>query len=130
MPTKLLMPLLGEAVTDATMTKWLKSTGDKVEEYEPVLEVNTDKVDTEIPSPTSGVILAEYAQEGQVVKVGALLAWIGQSGEAIPSEGESEQPAAVSAPSQTAAVVTSGGPAELRLPSNPLHLVSWVSSLR
>ncbi len=102
MPTKLLMPLLGEAVTDATVTKWLKSTGDKVEQYEPVLEVNTDKVDTEIPSPSSGVILAEYAKEGDVIKVGALLAWIGQSGEAIPSGSEPEQPAVVSAPSQTA----------------------------
>ena len=87
MPTKLLMPLLGEAVTDATVTKWLKSTGDKVEEYEPILEVNTDKVDTEIPSPTSGVILAELAKEGEVIKVGALLAWIGQPGEAIPPAG-------------------------------------------
>ncbi len=86
MPTKLIMPLLGEAVTDATVTKWLKSTGDKVEEYEPILEVNTDKVDTEIPSPTSGVILAALAKEGEVVKVGALLGWIGQPGEAIPEE--------------------------------------------
>jgi 2-oxoisovalerate dehydrogenase E2 component (dihydrolipoyl transacylase) len=90
MPTKLVMPLLGEAVTDATITKWLKSTGDKVDEYEPVLEVNTDKVDTEIPSPTAGVILAEYAQEGEVVKVGALLAWVGQPGEAIPEAGGEE----------------------------------------
>jgi 2-oxoglutarate dehydrogenase dihydrolipoamide succinyltransferase (E2 component) len=94
MPTKLLMPLLGEAVTDATVTKWIKQVGDKVEEYEPILEVNTDKVDTEIPSPTSGVILAELAKEGEVVKVGAILAWIGQLGEAIPEEGELEQPAA------------------------------------
>ncbi len=98
MPTKLLMPLLGESVTDATVTKWLKSTGDKVVEYEPVLEVNTDKVDTEIPSPTSGVILAEFAKEGEVIKVGALLAWIGQPGEDIPSEGAPEQPAVTSAP--------------------------------
>jgi 2-oxoglutarate dehydrogenase E2 component (dihydrolipoamide succinyltransferase) len=89
------MPLLGEAVTDATVTKWLKSVGDKVEEYEPILEVNTDKVDTEIPSPTSGLILAEYATEGEVIKVGALLAWIGQPGEAIPEEGTpAPQPAA------------------------------------
>jgi 2-oxoglutarate dehydrogenase E2 component (dihydrolipoamide succinyltransferase) len=98
MPTKLLMPLLGEAVTDATVTKWLKSIGDKVEEYEPVLEINTDKVDTEIPSPTSGVILAEYAKEGEVVKVGALLAWIGQAGEAIPQEGVPESAVPVIAP--------------------------------
>jgi len=91
------MPLLGEAVTDATLTKWLKSPGDKVEEYEPLLEVNTDKVDTEIPSPTSGVILATLAKEGEVVKVGDVLGWIGQPGEAIPTKDAAEQPAAAAA---------------------------------
>jgi pyruvate/2-oxoglutarate dehydrogenase complex dihydrolipoamide acyltransferase (E2) component len=100
MPTKLLMPLLGEAVTDATVTKWLKATGDKVEEYEAILEVNTDKVDTEIPSPTSGVILAEYAKEGEVIKVGALLAWIGQPGESISQEGAPGQASDAFAPGQ------------------------------
>jgi 2-oxoglutarate dehydrogenase dihydrolipoamide succinyltransferase (E2 component) len=109
MPTKLVMPLLGEAVTDATVTKWLKSTGEKVEEYEPILEVNTDKVDTEIPSPTSGVILAEYAMEGEVVKVGALLGWVGQPGEAIPEEGAEEQlPSAT--PAIEAAALSTGKP--------------------
>lgn len=86
MPTKLIMPLLGEAVTDATVIRWLKSIGDKVVQYDPILEVNTDKIDTEIPSPTSGVILAAYAKEGEVIKVGALLGWIGQPGEAVPGE--------------------------------------------
>lgn len=94
MASKLVMPLLGEAVTDATVTKWLKSPGDKVEEYEPILEVNTDKVDTEIPSPTSGVILATLAKEGEVVKVGEVIGWIGQPGEVIPTEGAAEQPPA------------------------------------
>jgi 2-oxoglutarate dehydrogenase dihydrolipoamide succinyltransferase (E2 component) len=107
MPTKLVMPLLGEAVTDATVTKWLKSAGDKVEEYEPILEVNTDKVDTEIPSPTSGVILATLANEGEVVKVGATLGWIGQPGEAIPGEEASQQPAAAAPePAASTAAVT------------------------
>jgi 2-oxoglutarate dehydrogenase dihydrolipoamide succinyltransferase (E2 component) len=108
MPTKLVMPLLGEAVTDATVTKWLKSAGDKVDEYEPVLEVNTDKVDTEIPSPTTGVVLATLAKEGEVVKVGATLGWIGQPGEAVPAEGAPEQtpatvPVGAQAPISTAA---------------------------
>ncbi len=94
MATKLVMPILGEAVTDATVTKWLKSPGDKVEEYEPILEVNTDKVDTEIPSPTSGVILAALAKEGEVVKVGEVIGWIGQPGEVIPTEGAPGQPSA------------------------------------
>ena len=97
MPTKLIMPLLGEAMTDATVTKWLKSMGDRVEEYEPILEINTDKVDTEIPSPASGVILAELVKEGEVVKVGALLGWIGQPGEFIPELGAREQPPIVPA---------------------------------
>jgi 2-oxoglutarate dehydrogenase dihydrolipoamide succinyltransferase (E2 component) len=107
MPTKLVMPLLGEAVTDATVTKWLKSAGDKVEEYEPILEVNTDKVDTEIPSPTSGVILATLANEGEVVRVGAILGWIGQPGEAIPvEEAPQESAAAAPAPAPSTAAMT------------------------
>jgi 2-oxoglutarate dehydrogenase dihydrolipoamide succinyltransferase (E2 component) len=110
MPTKLLMPLLGEAVTDATVTKWIKSVGDNVKEYEPILEVNTDKVDTEIPSPTSGMILAELAKEGDVVKVGALLAWIGQEGEAIPQEGEPERPTRAPAQPQAEAVSQAAQP--------------------
>ncbi len=117
MPVKLLMPLLGESVTEATVTRWLKSTGDKVEEYEPVLEVNTDKVDTEIPSPTSGVILAVLAKEGEVVKVGALLGWIGQPGEGIPEEGAADQPTAVSTaemPSVSPTTVPSPQPASPR----------------
>ena len=92
MPTRLIMPLLGEAVTEATVTRWLKSAGETVEEYEPLLEVNTDKVDTEIPSPISGMILSTLVSEGEVVKVGALLGWIGQPGETIPPEGTSETP--------------------------------------
>jgi len=117
MPAKLLMPLLGESVTEATVTKWLKSTGDKVEEYEPILEVNTDKVDTEIPSPTSGVILAVLVNEGEVVQVGALLGWIGQPGEAIPEESAAEQPVAVSTaalPSVPSVAATSPQPAPPR----------------
>ncbi len=128
MPTKLLMPLLGEAVTDATVTKWLKVTGDKVEEYEPILEVNTDKVDTEIPSPTSGVVLAEYAQEGEVIKVGALLAWIGQQGEPIPQEGALEPANAVSAISQPVGVSSqpASSPAVIPAPPRDLGFISPV----
>jgi 2-oxoglutarate dehydrogenase dihydrolipoamide succinyltransferase (E2 component) len=117
MPTKLLMPLLGEAVTDATVTKWVKAVGDKVEEYEPILEVNTDKVDTEIPSPTSGVILAQLAKEGEVVKVGAILAWIGQAGEEIPQEVQPEQLAETPTPEPVEAALSVTQPAAA--PSQP-----------
>jgi 2-oxoglutarate dehydrogenase dihydrolipoamide succinyltransferase (E2 component) len=127
MPTKLVMPLLGEAVTDATVTKWLKSTGDKVDEYEPVLEVNTDKVDTEIPSPTAGVILAEYAQEGEVVKVGALLAWVGQPGEAIPEEAGEE---GTTAPAAAATTPPAGQPAEPSPVATPVLTAAQPSAPR
>jgi 2-oxoisovalerate dehydrogenase E2 component (dihydrolipoyl transacylase) len=123
MPTKLVMPLLGEAVTDATVTKWLKAPGDKVDEYEPILEVNTDKVDTEIPAPTAGVILAALAKEGEVVKVGSVLGWIGHPGEAIPGEDAVEQPAippvAVTVPSAPAAVQAAPSAAQ---PATPREL--------
>ena len=86
MATKVLMPQLGESVTEATVTKWLKQPGETVNEYDALIEVNTDKVDTEIPAPTSGVVLATLAEEGATVKVGTLLAWIGQPGEALPGD--------------------------------------------
>ena len=95
MPTQFLMPRLGESVDEATLTKWLKNKGETVKELEPLLEVNTDKVDTEIASPASGVVLDILVQEGASVNVGTLLAWIGQPGEAIPTAG-GESPAQAS----------------------------------
>ena len=123
MPTKLIMPLLGEAVTDATVTKWLKSVGDKVEEYEAVLEVNTDKVDTEIPCPISGVVLAELVKEGEVVKVGALLGWIGRPGEPIPDVGATELPIEAPLPVISSVLPTVAPPA---YPAPP-HELGFIS---
>ncbi len=77
------VPRLGEGVDEVTITKWLKQVGDSVNELEPLLEVNTDKVDTEIPAPASGVILRIEMQEGQPAKVGELLAVIGAAGEKV-----------------------------------------------
>ncbi|MCJ7433063.1 MAG: hypothetical protein MUO77_06205, partial [Anaerolineales bacterium] len=85
MATKVLVPRLGEGVDEVTVTKWLKQIGDSIKELEPLLEVNTDKVDTEIPAPASGVILKIEMQEGEVAKVGELLAVIGAAGEAVAS---------------------------------------------
>src|SRR5262249_32048057 len=73
------MPALGESVTEGTVTRWLKQVGDTIEADEPLVEVSTDKVDTEIPSPVGGVILEIKAAEDQVVPVGAELAVIGAS---------------------------------------------------
>ncbi|HET9655688.1 MAG TPA: biotin/lipoyl-containing protein, partial [Kineosporiaceae bacterium] len=71
------MPALGESVTEGTVTRWLKQVGDRVEVDEPLLEVSTDKVDTEIPSPVGGVIEQILVAEDETVPVGAALAMIG-----------------------------------------------------
>lgn len=84
MPTKVIMPQLGESVVEGTVSKWLKQVGEKVDEYEPLLEVSTDKVDTEVPAPANGVLLQIYVAEGETVERGALLAMIGQPGETVP----------------------------------------------
>jgi len=83
MATKVLVPLLGEGVEEVTVIKWLKKEGDSVNELEPLLEVNTDKVDTEIPAPISGTVLKILAEEGVPAKVGTVLAFIGNPGEAV-----------------------------------------------
>ena len=71
------MPALGESVTEGTVTRWLKQEGDTVEVDEPLVEVSTDKVDTEIPSPAAGVLQKIVAQEDETIEVGAELAVIG-----------------------------------------------------
>src|SRR5829696_2199587 len=77
MPTSVTMPALGESVTEGTVTRWLKQEGDQVEVDEPLLEVSTDKVDTEIPSPAAGVLTKILVAEDETVDVGAELAVIG-----------------------------------------------------
>uniref|UniRef100_UPI00313F38C8 biotin/lipoyl-containing protein n=1 Tax=Nocardia abscessus TaxID=120957 RepID=UPI00313F38C8 len=79
------MPALGESVTEGTVTRWLKQEGDTVEVDEPLLEVSTDKVDTEIPSPAAGVLSKIVANEDDVVEVGGELGVISEPGEAASS---------------------------------------------
>ncbi|TDD09159.1 dihydrolipoamide acetyltransferase, partial [Saccharopolyspora terrae] len=76
------MPALGESVAEGTITRWLKQEGETVEVDEPLLEVSTDKVDTEIPSPAAGVLQRIVAQEDDTVEIGGELAVIGDAGEA------------------------------------------------
>ncbi|MEW5867732.1 MAG: dihydrolipoamide acetyltransferase family protein [Chloroflexota bacterium] len=83
MATQVVLPQFGESVNEGTITKWLKAKGERVEQYEPLLEVNTDKVDTEVPSPASGVLLEILVPEGSTVQAGTLLAWIGEAGTAV-----------------------------------------------
>ncbi len=99
MATKVYVPRLGEGVDEVTVTKWLKQVGDSINELEPLLEVNTDKVDTEIPAPATGTVLKIITQEGIAAKVGELLAIIGKPGEAV----DSEQLSVGSAPAQKTA---------------------------
>ncbi|TDD05944.1 biotin/lipoyl-containing protein, partial [Nonomuraea diastatica] len=82
MPVSVQMPQLGESVTEGTVTRWLKKEGERVEADEPLLEVSTDKVDTEIPSPSAGVLTKIVVAEDETVEVGAELAVIDESGQA------------------------------------------------
>ncbi|GAV97725.1 dihydrolipoamide acetyltransferase [Corynebacterium glutamicum] len=106
------MPELGESVTEGTITQWLKSVGDTVEVDEPLLEVSTDKVDTEIPSPVAGVILEIKAEEDDTVDVGGVIAIIGDADETpaneapadeAPAPAEEEEPKKEAAPEAPAA---------------------------
>ena len=89
------MPALGESVTEGTVTRWLKQEGDTVEQDEPLLEVSTDKVDTEIPAPRSGVLKKIIAQEDDTIEVGGELAVIGDA-----DEDRGEAPAAEEEPAE------------------------------
>uniref|UniRef100_UPI0038CC1A07 biotin/lipoyl-containing protein n=1 Tax=Glycomyces dulcitolivorans TaxID=2200759 RepID=UPI0038CC1A07 len=95
MPTSVTMPALGESVTEGTVTQWLKKEGDTVEVDEPLLEVSTDKVDTEVPSPVAGVLLKIVVPEDTDVEVGGELAIIGD-----PSEAAGAPAAPAPAPAQ------------------------------
>ena len=87
MATRLIAPSMGEGIEELTVVGWLKKEGDAVKEMEMVVEVETDKVTTEIPSPVSGILLKIMAQVDETVKVGSPMAWIGEPGEEIPAGG-------------------------------------------
>lgn len=90
---EIVMPQLGESVTEGTITRWFKSVGDTVTEDEPLFEVSTDKVDTEVPSPASGVLTEIKVEEGDTVEVGTPLATVGEGGAAPGEEPAAEAPA-------------------------------------
>ncbi|NUU05637.1 2-oxoglutarate dehydrogenase, E2 component, dihydrolipoamide succinyltransferase [Leifsonia sp. C5G2] len=120
------LPALGESVTEGTVTRWLKNVGDRVEVDEPLLEVSTDKVDTEIPSPVAGVIEAILVQEDETVEVGTALVTIGDgsgagaeapaapAAEAAPAEAAPAEaaPAEPAAPAQEAPAPAQAAPAQ------------------
>ncbi|MGV9630435.1 biotin/lipoyl-containing protein, partial [Streptomyces sp. NPDC003487] len=102
MAVSVTLPALGESVTEGTVTRWLKAEGERVEADEPLLEVSTDKVDTEIPSPASGVLASIKVAEDETVEVGAELAVIDDG---------SGAPAAAPAPAAEAAPAPAPEPA-------------------
>ncbi|WP_344091458.1 biotin/lipoyl-containing protein, partial [Streptomyces stramineus] len=98
MAVSVTLPALGESVSEGTVTRWLKAEGERVEADEPLLEVSTDKVDTEIPAPVSGVLASIKVAEDETVEVGAELAVI-DDGSGAPA---AEAPAATEAPAEQA----------------------------
>src|SRR3954454_12620273 len=89
MAVSVTMPRLGESVSEGTVTRWLKQEGEQVEADEPLLEVSTDKVDTEIPAPAAGVLQSIKVQEDETVEVGVELAVIGDADESAGESGGS-----------------------------------------
>ncbi|MFJ5780149.1 2-oxo acid dehydrogenase subunit E2 [Streptomyces sp. NPDC093094] len=116
MPASVILPSLGESVTEGVVTRWLKAEGDHVEADEPLLEVSTDKVDTEIPAPASGVLVSIAVGEDETVEIGALLGLIAEPGEATATPPPA--PAAAPAPAP-AAPVPASTPAPVVAVSSP-----------
>ena len=128
MAVSVTMPRLGESVTEGTVTRWLKKEGERVEADEPLLEVSTDKVDTEIPSPAAGVLSSIKVQEDETVEVGVELAVIDDGAgdaapaaapvlAAVPAEVPAEAPAVPPAPAPPAPVATPAPPAPVATPA-------------
>lgn len=86
MATNVIMPQLGESVVEGTISRWLVTEGDTVSKYDVLMEVSTDKVDTEVPAPAGGTVLKIYFPEGETLRAGTVIAIIGQPGEAVPTE--------------------------------------------
>ena len=104
MTTTLTMPIVGETVTEGTVERWLKKPGDHVDKYEPIVEINTDKVDVELPSPVTGTVKELLAEEGAVVAVGMPLAIIEEVAGETAAEAAPPAPAEASAPATPPAV--------------------------
>jgi pyruvate dehydrogenase E2 component (dihydrolipoamide acetyltransferase) len=116
------MPQMGVSVSEGTITKWLKQEGEEIQADEPLLEISTDKVDTEVPSPGSGVVQQILVQEGETVDVGTKLAVIGAAGAAAPPEapsgdGAAPEQATTEAAAETAAVSSAETPAPAPAPA-------------
>jgi len=119
------MPQLGETVTEGTITRWFKQVGDQVAEDEPLFEVSTDKVDSEVPSPVSGTVSEILVAEGETVEVGTVLARIGDAG-AAPAAQPEAQPAAAPA-AEEAAPSAAAAPVQPEQPTQPTQATAPVA---
>src|SRR5215471_474279 len=127
--TKVIMPQMGESIFEGTLTKWLKKKGDKVERDEPLFEISTDKVDSEIPAPASGVLQDILVQEGQTVQINTVVAVIGDGSAKPAATPTAAPPAAATPPKETpkpqappkteTAPPTKKGPAPVAGPAEP-----------
>ncbi|MGA2712298.1 MAG: 2-oxoglutarate dehydrogenase, E2 component, dihydrolipoamide succinyltransferase [Bryobacteraceae bacterium] len=119
--TDVVMPQMGESIVEGTLTKWLKKTGDKVERDEPLFEISTDKVDTEIPSPAAGTLGELLVQEGQTVQVNAIVARINEGGDGAGAPAAPAKSAAVAPPPPPppAPVAKAPAPAPIAAPAPP-----------
>ena len=120
MSEKIVVPTLGESVTEATVSKWLKSVGDDVDSDEPLVELETDKVNVEVPSPLSGVLEKINVKEGQTVEVGSLLGSVSSSSKASSQELEKEIKKYTPPPKQEEEVVIFDKPKKKKSEDKPL----------
>jgi pyruvate dehydrogenase E2 component (dihydrolipoamide acetyltransferase) len=114
MPTDVIMPQMGESIFEGTLTRWLKKPGDKVQRDEPLFEISTDKVDAEIPAPTSGVLKEVKVQEGTTVQVNTVVG-------VIDADGAGAAPSASAKPAAAEPAKASGAPSAVSAdgPSRP-----------
>lgn len=123
------LPQLGETVTEGTITKWFKKVGDAVTADEPLFEVSTDKVDTEVPSPVSGVLTEVRAKEGDTVPVGAVIAVVGDAAAApAPAPAAAPTPEPAAAPAPAPAPVAEPAPAPAPAPAPTVVVASAPSA--
>ncbi|NBO33039.1 MAG: dihydrolipoyllysine-residue succinyltransferase, partial [Actinobacteria bacterium] len=111
------LPQLGETVTEGTITRWFKNVGDTVRADEPLFEVSTDKVDTEVPSPIAGTLSEIRVQAGETVAVGTVIAVVGASSAAAPAPAAAAPVAPVVAAPAPAPVAAAPAPAPTRAPA-------------
>jgi 2-oxoglutarate dehydrogenase E2 component (dihydrolipoamide succinyltransferase) len=114
--TEVVMPQMGESITEGTVSKWLKSVGDKIEKDEPLLEISTDKVDAEVPSPAAGTLLEIRVPEGETVEVGSVVALVGAKGAGIVQSPESKVQSQEAAPASAVETQKAEAPAPVEAP--------------